>query len=192
MSSGVRKTLPELPDRKARRFAEEYELSAYDAGVLTAHRELADYYESVVRVLGGQAKLAANWVMGDLAGALNREGLQISASPVSAGALGALLARITDNTISGKIAKEVFEAMWAGEGDADTIIDRRGLRQITDASAIESLLDEIIAKHPGQAAQYRAGQDQTAGVFVGQAMQATKGKANPAQVNEILKRKLAD
>jgi len=188
----VRATLPELPDEKAARFVAEHGLSAYDAGVLTASRELADYYETVVKGLGGgQYKLAANWVMGDLSGALNKDGLDVAQSRVAAPALAGLLARIADDTISGKIAKEVFEAMWAEGRGADEIIDAKGLRQITDTSAIEKAIDEVMAKNPSQLADYRAGKDKLFGFFVGQVMKATGGKANPAQLNELLKKKLA-
>jgi aspartyl-tRNA(Asn)/glutamyl-tRNA(Gln) amidotransferase subunit B len=183
--------LPELPAQKVQRFQRDYGLSEYDADVLCAVRALADYYEQVVAGVGGaHAKLAANWVMGELAGALNREGLEITASRVSAEALAGLVARIVDNTISGKLAKQIFEAMWAGEGDADAIIEARGLKQITDASAIEALVDEAIAGNPKQLEQYRGGKQQLFGFFVGQVMKASKGKANPAQVNELLKAKL--
>jgi aspartyl-tRNA(Asn)/glutamyl-tRNA(Gln) amidotransferase subunit B len=187
----VRATLPELPDEKAARFGRDHGLSAYDAGVLTASRELAGYYESVVKGLGGQAKLAANWVMGELSGALNKDGLDITASRVDAGALAGLLARIADDTISGKIAKEVFEAMWSEGRGADEIIEAKGLKQITDTSAIERAIDEVMAKNPQQLADYRAGKDKLFGFFVGQVMKATQGKANPAQLNDLLKRKLA-
>jgi aspartyl-tRNA(Asn)/glutamyl-tRNA(Gln) amidotransferase subunit B len=186
----VRARMPELPDEKAARFSRDHGLSEYDAGVLTASRELADYYESVVARLGGEPKLAANWVMGDLSGALNRENLELAGSRVSAEALANLLARITDNTISGKIAKEVFEAMWLEGKAADEIIDARGLRQITDADAIEKVIDEVMAANPGQLEQFRAGKDKLFGFFVGQVMKATGGKANPGQLNELLKRKL--
>jgi aspartyl-tRNA(Asn)/glutamyl-tRNA(Gln) amidotransferase subunit B len=187
----VRATLPELPDEKAARFSAGHGLSAYDAGVLTASRELADYYETVVAGLSGQHKLAANWVMGELSGALNKENLEVGASRIGAPALAELLARIVDNTISGKIAKEVFEAMWAEGRGADEIIDARGLRQITDTSAIEQAIDEVMARNQQQLADYRSGKDKLFGFFVGQVMKATQGKANPAQLNEILKRKLA-
>jgi len=186
----VRATLPELPDEKAQRFAMEYGLSGYDAAVLTGSRELSVYYEAVVAALGGEAKLAANWVMGELSGALNRDGLDISRSRVTAERLAGLLRRIADETISGKIAKEVFEAMWAEDLDADGIIDARGLRQITDTAAIERVIDEVVAASPKQLADYRSGKDKLFGFFVGQVMKATQGKANPAQVNELLKRKL--
>jgi aspartyl-tRNA(Asn)/glutamyl-tRNA(Gln) amidotransferase subunit B len=187
----VRRSMPELPDEKAARFVSEHGLSAYDAGVLTASRELADYYETVVARLGGDPKLAANWVMGELSGALNRDNLDVTQSRVTADALAALLARIRDNTISGKIAKEVFEAMWADGQSADAIIDARGLKQITDTSAIERAIDDVMAKNPQQLADYRSGKDKLFGFFVGQVMKATQGKANPAQLNELLKRKLA-
>ena len=187
----VRKTLPELPDQKAARFAAEYGLSDYDAGVLTASRELADYYERVVRELGAQhGKLAANWVMGELAGALNRDGLEIGATRVPADRLAGLLARILDDTVSGKLAKDVFEAMWNDGKAADDVIEAQGLKQITDTGAIERVIDEIIAANPKQLADYRCGKDKLFGFFVGQVMKATGGKANPGQVNKLLKRKL--
>jgi aspartyl-tRNA(Asn)/glutamyl-tRNA(Gln) amidotransferase subunit B len=191
MIESVRATLPELPDEKAARFVADHALCAYDAGVLTASREIANYYETVVKGLGGQQKLAANWVMGDLSGALNKDGLEVGQSRVAAPALAQLLARIADSTISGKIAKEVFEAMWTEGKGADEIIDSRGLRQITDTSAIEKAIDDVMAGNPQQLADYRAGKDKLFGFFVGQAMKATQGKANPAQLNELLKRKLA-
>jgi aspartyl-tRNA(Asn)/glutamyl-tRNA(Gln) amidotransferase subunit B len=187
----LRDSLPELPDEKAARFVRDFGLSDYDAGVLTASREMADYYETVVARLGGQPKLAANWVMGELSGALNRENLDIAQSRVGAESLAVLLARISDDTISGKIAKDVFEAMWTEDRDADAIIEAKGLRQITDTSAIEQAIDAVIAANPQQLADYRAGKDKLFGFFVGQVMKATQGKANPAQLNELLKRRLA-
>ncbi len=186
----VRATLPELPDEKAARFARDHGLSEYDAGVLTASREMAEYYEAVVRGLGGNPKLAANWVMGELSGALNRDGLDVAQSRIDAAGLAGLLARIADDTISGKIAKEVFEAMWTEGRAADEIIEAKGLKQITDTSAIERAIDEVMAKSPQQLADYRGGKDKLFGFFVGQVMKATQGKANPAQLNELLKRKL--
>jgi len=186
----LRESLPELPDAKAGRFSREHGLSEYDAGVLTASREQADYYESVVRALGGEPKLAANWVMGELAGALNRDNLDIASSRVDAGRLAGLLLRIADQTISGKIAKEVFELMWQEGLEADAVIDARGLRQITDTSAIEKVIEAVMARNPKQLDDYRAGKDKLFGFFVGQVMKETQGKANPAQVNELLKRKL--
>jgi len=187
----VRATLPELPDQKAARFSSQYGLPAYDAGVLTASRELADYYESVVRAAPADAKLAANWVMGELAAALNRENLEVTSSRMTAGRLAGLLERICDQTISGKLAKEVFEAMWSGGADADAVIAERGLRQITDSAAIERAIEEVLQRNPGQLAEYRAGKDKLFGFFVGQVMKATGGKANPVQLNELLRRKLS-
>jgi len=186
----VRARLPELPDEKAARFGRDHGLSDYDAGVLTASREMADYFEAVVKGLGGQPKLAANWVMGDLSGALNRDGLDVAQSRITATGLAGLLARIADDTISGKIAKEVFEAMWTGGRSADEIIEARGLKQITDTSAIERAIDEVMAKSPQQLADFRAGKDKLFGFFVGQVMKATQGKANPQKVNELLTTKL--
>ena len=186
----VRATLPELPDQKAARFASQYGLSAYDAGVLTGSRELAAYYEEVVRAAPADAKLAANWVMGELAAALNRENLEIGTGRLPAARLAGLLARICDQTISGKIAKEVFEAMWSQGMSADQVIEAKGLRQITDSVAIERAIEAVMAKNPGQLAEYRAGKDKLFGFFVGQVMKATGGKANPAQLNELLRRKL--
>jgi aspartyl-tRNA(Asn)/glutamyl-tRNA(Gln) amidotransferase subunit B len=194
--ASVRATLPELPDEKAARFARDFALSTYDAGVLSASRELGGYFEAVVAALVtalGQphAKLAANWVMGELSGMLNRDNLEITESRISAGALAGLLKRIVDTTISGKIAKEVFESMWADGKAADAIIEERGLKQITDSGAIESVIDEVMAANPKQLADYRSGKDKLFEFFVGQVMKATRGKANPAQVNELLKTKLA-
>ena len=190
--AAVRATLPELPDAKAARFGRDYGLSAYDAGVLTSSRELADYYEAVVRGAGaGSAKLAANWVSGELAGLLNRDALDLGAAPVSAAALAQLLTRIEDGTLSGKLAKEVFEAMWSERASADAVIAARGLRQITDNAAIEAAIEAVMAASPKQLAEYRSGKDKLFGYFVGQVMKATGGKANPAQLNELLKRKLA-
>jgi len=185
----VRSELPELPDEKKARFITDFGLSIYDASVLTASRELAAYYEAVNAVCG-EPKLAVNWVMGDLSGLLNKDGKEIGDSPVSAEMLGGMLQRIADKTISGKIAKEVFEAMWNGEGDADAIIDKQGLKQITDSGAIEGIIDAVIANNPNQLAQYRDGKEKLMGFFVGQVMKASKGKANPGQVNQLLKAKL--
>jgi len=187
----VRATLPELPDQKAARFARDFGLSAYDAGVLSASRELGAYFEAVVAGLNAShAKLAANWVMGELSSALNRDTVDIENSRVNPEQLTGLLKRIVDETISGKIAKEVFEAMWSEGKPADAIIEARGLRQITDAGAIEGVIDAVIAANPKQLADYRAGKDKLFGFFVGQVMKATGGKANPAQLNEMLKAKL--
>ena len=186
----VRAQLPELPDEKKARFIADYGLSEYDAGVLTASRELADYFEAAVTASGGQGKLAANWVMGELSGALNRDDCGIADSPVSADALGVLLQRIQDGTLSGKLAKQVFEAMWNGQGGADEIIEQQGLKQISDTSAIEAIIGEVLESNPKQIEQYRAGQHKLLGFFVGQVMKATQGKANPQQVNELLKKQL--
>jgi len=186
----IKKTMPELPDEKEARFVDAYGLKADDAGILTSSRPLADYFEAVVVASESTAQLAANWVIGDLAGALNRDGLDIADSRISAADLAGLVNRIHDDTISGKIAKQVFEAMWAGEGSADAIIKARGLTQITDSSAIESVVDKVIADNPGQVAEYRSGKDKLMGYFVGKVMQETKGQANPGQVNQILKDKL--
>jgi aspartyl-tRNA(Asn)/glutamyl-tRNA(Gln) amidotransferase subunit B len=187
----VRKTLPELPDARKARLVSEHGLSEYDAAVLTASRELADYFEAAVQAAGGAGKLTANWVMGELSGALNRSDGDITSSPVSAAALGGLLLRIEDGTISGKIAKQVFEAMWKGEGPADDIIEQQGLKQISDSSAIEGIIREVLDNNPKQLEQYRGGQEKLFSFFVGQVMKATQGKANPKQVNELL-RKLLD
>ena len=187
--AAVRETMPELPDAKRSRFVADFGLSTYDAGVLTSSRELADYYEAVLAA-GAEPKMAANWVTGGLAAALNADGVDITQSKVSAEALAGLIARIDDNTISGKIAKDVFEAMWAGEGDADAIIEAKGLKQITDPDALGKIIDEVLANNPGQLEQYRSGKDKLFGFFVGQTMKATQGKANPAEVNAILKDKL--
>ncbi len=186
----VRATLPELPDQKAARLTAHYGLSAYDAGVLTASRELAAYYEEVARLVPADPKLAANWVMGELAAALNKEGLELSSGRMPAVRLGELLRRIGDGTISGKIAKEVFELMWSQGARADEVIESRGLRQITDSTAIVRAIEEVMAKNPAQLAEYRAGKDKLFGFFVGQVMKATGGKANPAQLNELLRSKL--
>ncbi len=190
----LRKTLPELPDAKKARFMEQFGLPAYDAAFLTSSRGIADYFELVVEKSGAEAKICANWVMGDLSAALNRDGKEIDQSPVSAEMLAGMLKRIADNTISGKIAKEVFEAMWSGEGDADTVIDKKGLKQITDSGAIEAVIDEIIANNTQQVENYRNAEPdkrgKMIGFFVGQVMKATQGKANPGQVNQLLKSKL--
>ncbi|MFO1359185.1 Asp-tRNA(Asn)/Glu-tRNA(Gln) amidotransferase subunit GatB [Plasticicumulans sp.] len=186
----LRASLPELPQAAFARFVRDYGLPDYDAATLTAERATAGYYEALVAATGGEArlcaKLCANWVMGDLAAALNRAGLPIGESPVPAEALAGLLGRVLDGTLSGKLAKEVFAAMWAGEGTADAIIAARGLVQLTDSSAIDTLIDGILAASPKQVEQYRAGQDKLFGFFVGQVMKASKGKANPQQVNERL------
>ena len=187
----IRTQLPELPDQKKLRFKAQYGFNDYDAEVLTATRELASYFEQVALLSGSDPKLCANWVMGDLAAALNKEGLEIEESPVEPQRLAGLIQRIADDTISGKIAKQVFEGLWASLESADAIIDREGLRQITDTGAIEAIIDAIIAENPAQVEGYRSGKDKLFGFFVGQAMKATEGKANPAQLNELLKKKLS-
>ncbi len=186
-------TMPELPDARRARFESQYGLSAFDADLLTGSRAQADYFEAAAQV-GGDAKLTANWVMGDLAAALNRDGFDFAHSPVAAAALGELVARIRDNTISGKIAKDVFTAMWAGEGGADEVIEAKGLKQITDTGAIEALVDAVLAANPEQVENYRNAdadkQPKMLGFFVGQIMKQSQGKANPQQVNALLREKL--
>ena len=185
--------MPELPDVRRARFESEYGLPAYDANVLTSSRLNADFFETVAKACG-DAKLAANWVMGEFAAALNKADLQIEQSPVDADALAGLLSRITDNTISGKIAKQVFEAMWAGEGSADEVIEAKGLKQITDTGAIEALVDEVLAANPEQVENYKNAEPdkrpKMIGFFVGQIMKKSQGKANPQQVNQLLADKL--
>ncbi|MDH5710474.1 MAG: Asp-tRNA(Asn)/Glu-tRNA(Gln) amidotransferase subunit GatB [Gammaproteobacteria bacterium] len=187
----VRSELPELPEQKKQRYMSEYDLSAYDAGVITASRELADYYETVA-AKAGDAKLAANWVTGELAAKLNREEVEITEAKVPAEAFAGLLLRIKDDTISGKIAKDVFEAMWNGEGSADEVIESKGLKQISDSSAIEAMVDEVIVNNPSQFAELKGGKDKMMGFFVGQVMKASGGKANPGQVNAIMRKRLEE
>ena len=186
----VRASLPELPDAKRERFMRDYALPAYDAGVLTVERALADYFEAVAKATKAAPKIAANWVMGELTGALNREGLEVGAARVSAPALASLLDKIAAGTISGKIAKEVFEAVWNGEGSVEEIIEKRGLTQISDSASIDKLVAEVIAANPTQVEQFRAGKQQVLGFLVGQIMKASRGKANPQQVNEALRKQL--
>lgn len=187
----VRKTLPELPWEKAERLKNQFQLSAYDANILVASREMADYFEKTLTLSKANPKLIANWIIVELSAALNKGNLEIQNSKVSPEALADLLKRIEDNTISGKIAKTVFEAMWNGEGSADEIIAKQGLKQITDTSEIEKIIDGILANNQEQVAQYRAGKDKVFGFFVGEVMKATRGKANPQQVNDLLKKKLS-
>ncbi len=186
----IRAGLPELPEQKKARYVETLGLSADNAEILTASRDSALFFEAALEARPELAAQIANWVLGDLAGALNKAGLEIDASPISPMQLADLVARIADNTISGKIAKEVFDAIWQGEGDADTIIEARGLKQITDSGAIEALIDAVIADNPEQVEQYRAGKEKVLGFFVGQVMKQSQGKANPGQVNALLKEKL--
>lgn len=188
--AAIKATLPELPDARQARFISEYKLSDYDAGVLVATREMADYFEQVAKATG-DAKLAANWVSQDLLGLLNKNNWEIGDSPIQAERLADLLKRIQDNTISGKIAKTVFEAMLDDGAAVDAIIESRGLKQVTDSGEIEKLVDTVIANNPEQVQQFREGKEQVIGFLVGQAMQLSKGKANPAQVNSILRAKMA-
>lgn len=189
----IKANLPELPNQKAARFQEEYKLSEYDAGVLSASRAMADYFEQANNLVK-DAKLTANWVMGELSKLLNQEQLEITQSPVSAKALGELLSRVLDNTINGKTAKDVLQAMWNGEGSADEIIEAKGLKQVTDTGAIEVMIQEILDANAAQVEQYRAAdpdkQKKMIGFFVGQVMKASQGKANPGIVNPILAKML--
>ncbi len=189
--NNIKASLPELPQQKLQRFQEQYSLSAYDAGVLTSSKEMAGYFETVVEHTQATAKLAANWMLSELAAALNKENMDILQSKITALQLASLLDRIADNTISGKIAKSVFEAMWNGEGEVDAIIEAKGLKQVTDTDAIAKIIAEVLESNPDQLKQYRDGKEQLFGFFVGQVMKATQGKANPAQVNQLLKQQLA-
>jgi aspartyl-tRNA(Asn)/glutamyl-tRNA(Gln) amidotransferase subunit B len=184
---GLKKGLPELPDAKRTRFAKDYKLSAYDAGVLVAERESADFFEAVAK--GRDGKTAANWVINELFGRLNKEGLEVASSPISAAQLGSIIDLISSSTISGKIAKEVFEIVWSQEGDPAEIVEKRGLRQVTDTGAIEAAIDAVIAANPDKVADAKAN-PKAIGWFVGQVMKSTGGKANPQAVNELLKKKL--
>ncbi len=186
----IRAALPELPEQKRQRYIDELGLSEYNAEVLTSSRETAEFFEQSLALLPDQARLIANWILSELSGAINKNDISIRQSPVSPTMLIGMIKRIADNTISGKIAKQVFEAMWQGEGHADDIIEARGLKQITDSGAIESLIDEVIAANPGQVEQFKAGREKVLGFFVGQIMKQSKGKANPAQVNQLLRDKL--
>jgi aspartyl-tRNA(Asn)/glutamyl-tRNA(Gln) amidotransferase subunit B len=187
--SEIKATLPELPDEKRARFTKDYGLSDYDAGVLVSEKETGAFFESVAK--GRDAKLAAHWVMGDLAGLLNKAGKSVTESPVSADALGGLIDLIADNTISGRIAKDVFAEMFESGKPAKDIVESKGLRQVTDTGAIDAAIDDIMAKNADKVAEYRGGKDKLLGFFVGQVMKATGGKANPALLNERLKAKLA-
>lgn len=189
----IRAELPELPVARRARFVESYGLTDYDAHVLTLSREMADFYETVVTAAGGaaHAKLAANWVMGEFSGALNKAGLDIQDSPVSAEQLGGMVARIVDNTISGKIAKQVFGLMWESEGQtADHIIAEKGLKQETDTGAIEAIIKDVLAANEKMVEEYKSGKDKAFNGLVGQVMKASRGKANPAQVNQLMKQLL--
>ncbi|PKD41281.1 Asp-tRNA(Asn)/Glu-tRNA(Gln) amidotransferase GatCAB subunit B [Methylomonas sp. Kb3] len=186
----IRATLPELPDAKKQRFIEQYALDNESATTLTSSRELADFYETVVKASGGEAKLAGNWLTGDVLGALNKAGLEIGDCPVNAERLAGLLKRIADNTISGKTAKQVFDKLWNSTDSADEIIEKEGLKQITDSGAIEAIVDKVIAANPVPVEQYRAGKDKALMALVGQIMKETQGKANPGEVNKMLIAKL--
>jgi aspartyl-tRNA(Asn)/glutamyl-tRNA(Gln) amidotransferase subunit B len=188
----VRAALPELPETKRERFMLQYGLPAYDAGVLSADRALADYYEAATRDVASEPKLVANWVMGDVLAYLNKEDRDIAACPVSPAQLAVMVRRIADKTISGTMAKKVFETMWNGGGDPDTIIDAQGLRQVSDTGAIDAVISQVIADNPRQVADYRAGKDKLIGFFVGQVMKRMEGKANPETVNALLKGRLAN
>lgn len=191
MVEKVRSKLPELPQQKHHRFMQDYGLSTYDANILVSSKEMAIYFENSNQASGKQSKMVANWIISELLGALNKNNLDIQESPIPAEQLGKLVARIADNTISGKIAKTIFESLWNQEGDVDTIIEKQGLKQVTDSAAIETLIDNIIAANPQQVADYRAGKEKLFGYFVGQAMKASGGKINPQQLNELLKKKLS-
>lgn len=190
MLEEVRRHLPEMPAEKALRFRQEHGLSAPDAENLVMSREVADYFEQALSHTNAPAKQVANWVSGELNAALNQDNLYITSSPVSSQMLASLLDRIEDGTISGKIAKDVFRSMWAGEGDVDAIIESRGLRQITDSQEIEALVDRVVQDNPDQVEQFKSGKDKVFGYFVGQVMKLSKGKANPQQVNSLLRKKL--
>ena len=183
-------TLPELPQAKQSRYVNDFGLSAYDASILTASREMADFFEAALGDATGQAKICANWIIGEVSAQLNRDGLGMAQCPITAQQLGGMLKRITDGTISSSAAKEVFRTLWSEGGNADAIIEAKGLKQVSDSSAIEALVDEIIAANADKVAEYRSGKDKLFGFFVGLAMKASKGKANPAQLNEVLKNKL--
>jgi aspartyl-tRNA(Asn)/glutamyl-tRNA(Gln) amidotransferase subunit B len=189
MLEAMRATLPELPEARRTRYVSELGLSAYDASSLTSSREMADFFDACVRVVGN-AKLCANWLIGELSAQLNRDGLDMAQCPVSTQQMSGMLARIADNTISNAGGKDVFRTLWAEGGDADAIIEAKGLKQVSDSGAIEALVDEIIAAQADKVAEYRSGKDKLFGFFVGLAMKASKGKANPAQLNEVLLKKL--
>lgn len=187
----IKQHLPELPDAKMARFKQEYELNDYDAENIVMDKETAVYFENAVEQFKGKAKLAANWILGELSAALNQDNVDITESPISSSMLADLLNRIEDGTISGKIAKEVFQELWAGEKSVDAVIESKGLKQITDSSEIEALVDQVIKVNPQQVKQYKSGKDKVFGFFVGQVMKLSKGKANPQQVNQLLKNKLS-
>ncbi len=188
--------MPELPQAKRERLAADYGLKPLDAAMLTQSREWSDYFEAALSALDPEdqevgAKQVANWMIGELAAALNRSELDIAYSPVAPAALAGLLRKNADNTLNNKMTKEVFAAMWAGEGDADTIIEKHGLKQISDSGEIEKIVDQVLAANAQQVADYKSGKEKAFNSLVGQVMKASKGKANPAQVNALLKQKLA-
>ncbi len=191
LMASIKADLPELPVEKKARFIAQLGLNEYDADVLTSQKALADYFETMLTGNESNAKLCANWAMGELAAALNKSQIEIQDSPVSAQQLSLLITRISDDTVSGKIAKDVFKAMWDGEGSADDIIESKGLKQMTDTGAIEAIVDEIIANNSPQVEQFKSGNEKILGFFVGQAMKATQGKANPKLLNELLRKKLS-
>jgi aspartyl-tRNA(Asn)/glutamyl-tRNA(Gln) amidotransferase subunit B len=188
----VKSSLPELPETMKARFEFDYGLSAYDATTLSSSREMADYFEETLTAAGCEnAKLCANWVMGEVAGRLNKDGLDITAVPLAPTLVAGIIRRIADNTISNKMAREVFDALWVGDGkDADTVIAARGLTQVTDSGAIESVIDEVLSINTKSVEEFRAGKDKAFNALVGQVMKATKGKADPQQVNDLLRKKL--
>ena len=186
----IKQELPELPQEKKARFITEFGLSEYDADVLTSQKPMADYFEKMIVNNTNHAKLCANWIMGELSASLNKYQLELVDAPITADDLSLLVNRIGDDTISGKIAKDVFKAMWDGEGNADEIIEAQGLKQMSDTGAIEAIVDEIIANNAPQVAQFKSGNEKILGFFVGQAMKATQGKANPKLLNEMLRKKL--
>jgi len=185
----VQASMPELPEAMKARFEAEYGLSSYDTGALTSSRGLADYFVAAVKA-GAEAKQAANWVTGNVSAKLNAEDKSISSSAVAAEALAQLLQRVADGTISNNAAKEVFEAMWIGEGNADAIIEAKGLKQMSDSGAVEAIIDEVLTANAAMVEEYKAGKEKAFNALVGQIMKASKGKANPAQVNDLLMKKL--
>jgi len=190
MLKTAQNSMPELPYQKRERFMSQYGLSTYDANILISSRDLAAYFETVVKETEGQEKIAANWIIGDLLGALNRNDLDITACPITPAQLAKLVRRISDNTISGKIAKTVFEGMWDEKMDVDEIIEKKGLKQVTDSGAIESLIDKVMTANEDKVQEYRSGKDKLFGFFVGLLMKESQGKLNPQQLNESLKKKL--
>jgi len=187
----IKQELPELPQEKKARFITEFGLNEYDADVLTSQKPMADYFEKMIVNNTDHVKLCANWIMGELSASLNKHQIELLDAPITADDLSLLVNRIGDDTISGKIAKDVFKAMWDGEGSADDIIEAKGLKQMTDTGAIEAIVDEIIANNAPQVEQFKSGNEKILGFFVGQAMKATQGKANPKLLNEMLRAKLS-